>query len=137
MPDMIGEPSAVICRTSMGIEWRGAAAEVFVHQAIAGRRSRLEVTVDTRLPGNPHLSQVDSYCNPGGTPFYFPSQSKTWARIWNSDGTAIPRRAGVSVYGFGGSSAHCILEEYIGHRAIHAAPPRWGFFCFQMTRHHL
>lgn len=64
------------------------------------------------LPGNPHLKNPNPFCKTEGSPFYFFSKSETWARIWNSQGRAIPRRAGVSAFGFGGSSAHFILEEY-------------------------
>lgn len=44
-----------------------------------------------------------------GTPFYLNTVRRPWihARPW-------PRRAGVSAFGFGGSSFHVVLEEYTG-----------------------
>ena len=43
-------------------------------------------------------------------PFFVPIQSKDWS---HSD-EQIPRRAGVSAFGFGGTNFHVTMEEYVG-----------------------
>jgi len=43
------------------------------------------------------------------SPFYLNTQSRPWIR-----GSAHPRRASVSAFGFGGSNFHVALEEYLG-----------------------
>lgn len=47
-----------------------------------------------------------------GKPFYIADQMKEWQRLKDGEGHEIPRRAGVSAFGFGGANAHIILEEY-------------------------
>ena len=42
-------------------------------------------------------------------PFYVPTQSKDWSHTDNQ----IPRRAGVSAFGFGGTNFHVTMEEYV------------------------
>ena len=41
------------------------------------------------------------------SPFYVPTQALEWKR------NGSPKRAGVSAFGFGGSNAHVVLEEYV------------------------
>lgn len=47
------------------------------------------------------------------TPFYLSTQARPWIR-----GSAHPRRASVSSFGFGGSNFHVTLEEYTGKHAV-------------------
>jgi acyl transferase domain-containing protein len=62
------------------------------------------------LPPSLHFRRPNPEINFANTPFYV----NTELRDWNPDG--IPRRAGVSAFGVGGTNAHLILEE--------APPPR-------------
>lgn len=43
----------------------------------------------------------------GNTPFYVPTRAMDWKR------NGCPKRAAVSAFGFGGSNAHVVLEEYV------------------------
>jgi acyl transferase domain-containing protein/thioesterase domain-containing protein/acyl carrier protein/N-acetylglutamate synthase-like GNAT family acetyltransferase len=52
---------------------------------------------------NDHISLID-------TPFYIINQSEPWLKPQKK----VPRRAGVSNFGSGGTNAHVVLEEYSG-----------------------
>ncbi|MFI1030617.1 ACP S-malonyltransferase [Streptomyces sp. NPDC020951] len=55
---------------------------------------------------NPHLRLA-------GSPFRLLDRTRTWPRPVGPDGRALPRRAGISSFGFGGVNAHVVLEEYL------------------------
>ncbi|REC60784.1 hypothetical protein DRF65_19440 [Chryseobacterium pennae] len=57
------------------------------------------------LPGNPHLTSPNEYLELEGSPFELVKETQHW----KSD---KPRIAGVSSFGFGGSNAHVIVQEY-------------------------
>ncbi len=58
------------------------------------------------LPGNPHLQQPNKYLKLEKSPFYIQKETT----VWKTSGT-IPKIAGVSSFGIGGSNAHVIIEE--------------------------
>ena len=45
------------------------------------------------------------------TPFYLLTENLDWQRLKSSEGEVIPRRAGLSSFGFGGANAHIVIEE--------------------------
>ncbi|MCD5326707.1 SDR family NAD(P)-dependent oxidoreductase [Chromobacterium piscinae] len=47
-----------------------------------------------------------------GKYFHIANRLKQWEVMLAADGKAIPRRAGVSAFGFGGANAHIVLQEY-------------------------
>ncbi|MGA8260229.1 MAG: type I polyketide synthase, partial [Arenicellales bacterium] len=59
------------------------------------------------IPGNPYFKEPNPEIDFERTPFYVNRNQVDWL----SDGT--PRRAGVSAFGFGGSNAHLVIEQYI------------------------
>ncbi len=65
-----------------------------------------------KLPGTPHLKNVNPLIELDETPFYLIKKTQDWKRLETEDGAPIPRRAGISSFGFGGTNAHIVLEEY-------------------------
>ncbi|RBL89850.1 SDR family NAD(P)-dependent oxidoreductase [Chitinophaga flava] len=59
------------------------------------------------LPGNPHLQIPNAYLKLEGSPFRLQKETEEWLSVNNH-----PRIAGISSFGFGGSNAHVIIEEY-------------------------
>ncbi|PEO77324.1 hypothetical protein CN558_30055, partial [Bacillus wiedmannii] len=65
-----------------------------------------------KLPPNLHLEKVNPYIQLEGSPFYLLTDSQQWERLKDEQNRKIPRRAGVSAFGFGGVNAHVVIEEY-------------------------
>lgn len=71
------------------------------------------------IPGNPHLTQTNEYIKLKNTPLYLAKETQSW------DVQAGRKRvAGISSFGFGGTNAHIVLEEFqpVLHQA--AVPDR-------------
>ena len=60
------------------------------------------------IPASIHFKQLNSHIHLEGSPFYIVDQPRLWPHKDN-----IPRRSGVSSFGFGGTNVHLILEDYI------------------------
>ncbi|WP_115460544.1 SDR family NAD(P)-dependent oxidoreductase, partial [Enterobacillus tribolii] len=56
-------------------------------------------------PLNPHISLA-------GSPFGVVSENRPWQPCRDAQGNALPLRAGVSAFGFGGVNAHVLMQEY-------------------------
>ncbi|MWV45522.1 hypothetical protein GRF59_18010 [Paenibacillus sp. HJL G12] len=65
------------------------------------------------IPGTPGFNELNPYINFSQSPFYINEKSTPWNRIQPD----IPRRAGVSAFGFGGVNAHVMIEEYMAQRS--------------------
>lgn len=81
----------------------GIAAIVKVLQAIRHKK----------IPASLHFEEVNPYIDLKNTPFYIVDKTTPWNAIIQSDGKVLPRRAGISSFGFGGANAHIIVEEYL------------------------
>ncbi|KPA19628.1 protein containing Beta-ketoacyl synthase, partial [Candidatus Magnetomorum sp. HK-1] len=68
------------------------------------------------IPGNIHLKEVNPYIELENSPFYIVTKQQEWKTLKDKNGNPVPRRSGVSSFGFGGSNAHVVLEEYIDGR---------------------
>lgn len=88
----------------------GAAAGIcgFIKTVLALTHEEIPATVNHRTP-NPRLNLVD-------TPFTVAATRTPWPRT-----PGVPRVAGVSSFGIGGSNSHVILEE--APEPAHAEPP--------------
>ncbi|MFK7860640.1 MAG: beta-ketoacyl synthase N-terminal-like domain-containing protein [Granulosicoccus sp.] len=84
---------------------KAAAGAAGLLKVIGGlSRKILPPTIKVRQPAK-------ALCQ--NTPFYLSTHARPWIR-----GSAHPRRASVSSFGFGGSNFHVTLEEYTGKRAV-------------------
>jgi glyoxylase-like metal-dependent hydrolase (beta-lactamase superfamily II)/acyl carrier protein len=60
-----------------------------------------------------HCEQINPYIELKGSPFYIVQETREWEALQDQDDHPLPRRAGVSAFGFGGVNAHVVLEEYV------------------------
>ena len=60
-----------------------------------------------------HCEQLNPYIQLEGSSFYIVQENREWEAQRDRMGNALPRRAGVSAFGFGGVNAHVVLEEYV------------------------
>ncbi len=70
------------------------------------------------LPGLKNMETQNPYIKLEHSPLYLVEQTQEWKRLKTKDGEEIPRIAGISSFGFGGSNVHLVLEEYVDeHKA--------------------
>ena len=97
--------------------WLGAVKTNLGHlEAAAGIAGLIKAVLclrHRRIPPNLHFSQLNPHISLAGTPLAIPTSMMEW------DSDTSPRVAGVSSFGFGGTNAHVVLEEY----ALPAAKP--------------
>jgi len=82
------------------------------HTAYAGGVAGVIKTVlmmrHRQLVPNVHFEQANELLNIAQSPFYVNTKLSPWKTEKN-----VPRRAGISSFGFSGTNAHIVLEEYI------------------------
>ncbi len=100
----------------------GAAKTYFGHlEAAAGIAGVIKVLLSMKyklLTKNLHFNELNPYIDLNESPFYILDETKPWECIKDMHGNFLPRIAGVSSFGFGGSNAHVVLEEYIDERGL-------------------
>jgi len=64
------------------------------------------------LPGNIHFREQNPYIDLEGSPFYIVRETQAWTAVQDQADDPLPRRAGISSFGFGGANAHIVLEEF-------------------------
>ena len=94
-------------------------------ETAAGISSVLKVLLALKhkqIPATLHFEEINPYIKLNGSPFYVVDKLTDWEAVMGEDGSPLPRRAGVSAFGFGGANAHVVLEEYVPPKRH--SPPR-------------
>jgi polyketide synthase PksN len=65
------------------------------------------------IPANLHFQSCNPKIQLEGSPFFVVDRNLPWSRLKDDRGNEIPRRAGVSSYGFSGENVHVVIEEFI------------------------
>lgn len=79
---------------------------------IAGLIASLLSFKYNQVPGLANFQNTNPNIDLTGSPFYIIKKTQPWISPLLNGGD-VPRRAGVSAFGFGGVNSHVILEEYI------------------------
>ena len=85
-------------------------------EAAAGVAGVVKVAVAMKngvLPATVNFNELNPVIKVEDSPFYIVDRTQPWDRLRDADGNEIPRRSGVSAFGFGGSNAHLAIEEYL------------------------
>ncbi|MBA2649121.1 MAG: hypothetical protein H0U75_05865, partial [Legionella sp.] len=75
------------------------------------------------IPSSLHCQELNPYIELESSPFYITTSLQKWTRLQDAQGVEIPRRAGISSFGFGGSNAHVIIEEGPKSAAVSRSKP--------------
>jgi acyl transferase domain-containing protein/acyl-CoA synthetase (AMP-forming)/AMP-acid ligase II/pimeloyl-ACP methyl ester carboxylesterase len=76
---------------------------------VAGLIKTVLCLVNQEIPPHLHLKQLNPHIDLENTPIAIPTQPQAWIK---EDGL---RLAGVSSFGFGGTNAHVVVEEFTGN----------------------
>ncbi|RCJ16570.1 hypothetical protein A6S26_33175 [Nostoc sp. ATCC 43529] len=63
-------------------------------------------------PGVVNFQQLNRNIQIEGSPFYIVTETQSWDRLRDRANQEIPRRAGISSFGFGGVNVHVVVEEF-------------------------
>ncbi|MGZ8245983.1 SDR family NAD(P)-dependent oxidoreductase, partial [Methylomagnum sp.] len=107
-----GHPPAGDGRCAVG----SVKANIGHLEAAAGIAGVIKVVLAFRhgmIPGIAHFREANPLLQLDNGPFRLAEQTTPWPRLRDSSGQALPRRAGISSFGFGGTNAHLVLEEFL------------------------
>jgi polyketide synthase PksN len=82
----------------------------------AGVAGLIKVVLQMRhktLAPSLHATEQNPFIKLDGTPFHIVRESQPWPASKDDNGQELPRRAGLSSFGFGGVNAHLVVEEYL------------------------
>ncbi|MUG91826.1 amino acid adenylation domain-containing protein [Scytonema sp. UIC 10036] len=85
-------------------------------ESAAGISSLLKVVLAMKygcLPKSLHFKEQNPYIDLQHSPFRIIKDRENWQRLRDDAGRELPRRAGLSSFGFGGANVHLVLEEYV------------------------
>lgn len=83
------------------------------------------------IPGVINYHKTNDLIHLEDSPFYIVDTNKEWVPLKDNEGNAIPRRAGINSFGFGGANAHVVIEEYINHEYL--KEPKAGNYLFVLS----
>ncbi|MFI8356845.1 SDR family NAD(P)-dependent oxidoreductase [Streptomyces cyaneofuscatus] len=120
--DRAGLPRLTEARTAIG-SVKPVIGHLEAAAGVAGIVKAVLAMKHGKLPGSPHIKELNPHIQLEGSPLRIPGTTEHWPRRTGPDGRELPRRAGVSSFGFGGTNGHVLLEEYLDHRpALVTAP---------------
>ncbi|MFO7481154.1 amino acid adenylation domain-containing protein [Oceanibaculum nanhaiense] len=95
--------------------WLGAVKSNIGHlELAAGIAGIAKLLLEMRhgtLAASLHCAEQNPYIDLTDSPFRILREARPWARLRDAQGREVPRRAGISSFGFGGVNAHVVLEE--------------------------
>ena len=83
-----------------------------VAAGMAGLLKLLLALKHKKIPASINIKEINPYINLTGSPFSIVRKTSPWNPLRDEMGRSVPRRAGISSFGFGGVNAHLVLEEY-------------------------
>ncbi|HEX6101024.1 MAG TPA: SDR family NAD(P)-dependent oxidoreductase [Thermoanaerobaculia bacterium] len=84
-------------------------------EGAAGLAGVIKILLSIRhqsIPASLHLDRLNPQIDLTGSPFHVVGRNEPWLAPRDAAGRELPRCAGVSSFGFGGSNAHAVIEEY-------------------------
>ncbi len=105
-PGRVGTTAIGSVKSMIGHTKAAAGAAGMIKAVLALHNKVIPPTLKAATP-DPELKIQDSA-------FYLNARSKPWAPRHGKD---VPRRSGVSAFGFGGSNFHAVLEEYASEKS--------------------
>ncbi|ABQ27263.1 beta-ketoacyl synthase N-terminal-like domain-containing protein [Geotalea uraniireducens] len=106
------KPGEKVARTYCGI---GSLKSNIGHsESAAGIAGVIKVLLSLKhkqLPGLQSFKKLNHRIEIEDSPFYIVDRFQEWKQLKGTDNQPLPRRAGVSGFGFGGTNAHVVLEE--------------------------
>ncbi|WP_231890059.1 GNAT family N-acetyltransferase [Ralstonia solanacearum] len=107
-----------------GVPWTLSTLKpVIGHCELASGMAALFKVIDAvaqrRLPGIPGYEQPSLAITLDPRQLRLEAESRPWPALQDANGLALPRRASLNSYGFGGVNAHLVVEEHIApQRAV-------------------
>jgi polyketide synthase PksM len=81
---------------------------------IAGVLKVLLALKHGKIPASIHFKELNPYIKLEDSPLYIVNETRRWEHLSDRNHQKIPRRAGISSFGYGGVNAHIVVEEYAG-----------------------
>ena len=88
-------------------------------EAVAGLAGLIKSVLSVynkKIVSNINFNKLNPYINLESSPFSVADKNEEWLSLLNDNSEEIPRRASVSSFGFGGSNAHVIVEEFSSNK---------------------
>ena len=114
--------------------WIGAVKTACGHletaAGIAGLFKVIKAMEHDQLPANLNFSKQNPYVDLSESPFGLLTETRPWTTGHSIDGEVLPRRAGISSFGYGGVNSHVVLEESLQDQVNVGIPHGSQLFVF-------